>query len=458
MVGFSSPGLGSGLDVNGIVTQLMTLERRPVALLNTKEAGLQAKLTAYGSLKGALSAIQTAAKTLTLETTFASRTAAVSDSTILSAAAGITTAAGSYAIEVTQLAKHHAVRSNIDIATMDTFNTGVLAIKVGAGATVNVTIDSNNNTLAGIRQAINDANTGITATIVNDGSTNRLVLSSKTLGSAGAITVTTTDFGSGGTLALAGLDSSVLVATQAADDAKFSVNGIAITRSSNTVGDVIDGMSLSLTKVGTTTVAVSKNTGATTTVINGFVKAYNEAVKQLQNSSAYDATNKRASVLTGDGTARSIDTELRGLVQTSVPGIGGGIATLSSIGISLQKDGTLAVDNTKLAAALADPAKDVAALFATTASNSKGIAVRFNDALEGIIGIAGLLASRTDGLSASIKDIGRQRDALALRLTQIETRYRKQFTALDSVIAGMSQTSQYLTQQLANLPSLSNNR
>jgi flagellar hook-associated protein 2 len=431
----------------------MTIEQRPVTALNVKEASFQAKLTAYGSLKGALSAVQTAAKTLTLATTFTSQTAAVSDPTVLSASADATATAGSYAINVTQLAKYHAVRSNTDYATTaDTFNTGSLAIKIGAGAAVNVTIDGTNNTLDGIRQAINNANAGVTATIINDGSTNRLVLTSTTLGSAGSITVTATDSGSGGTHALSGLDSSLLVTTQAADDANFSVNGIAITRSSNTVSDVIGGVTLGLTKPGTTSVTVSKNTGAITAAINGFVKAYNDMVKQLQSATAYDVANKRASVLTGDSTVRNIGETLRSLVQTTVSGIGGGIATLSSIGIALQKDGTLVVDGAKLGAALADSTKDVFSLFASTAADNKGIAVRFNETLDGIIGTSGLIASRTDGITASIKDIGKRRDALTARLTSIEARYRAQFTALDSLIAGMNKTSQFLTQQLANLP------
>ncbi|MCF8150240.1 MAG: flagellar filament capping protein FliD [Burkholderiaceae bacterium] len=456
MAGLSSPGLGSGLDVNSIVSQLMALEQRPITALNFKEASYQAKLTAYGSLKGALSAVQSTAKALTLEATFVGRTATVSDPSVLSASAGSTAAAGSYTVNVTQLAKYHAVRSGTNYAaTTDTFTTGSLAIKVGAGATVNVTIDGTNNTLAGIRQAINDAGAGVTATIVNDGSTNRLVLTSTTPGSAGAIAVTATDSASGGTHALTGLDSAGLVQTQPADDAEFSVNGIAITRSSNTVSDVIDGVSINLIKVGSSSLTVSQNTAATTNAINSFVKTYNDAVKQLQSSSAYDAANKRASVLTGDSTVRGIGATLRGLVQGNVSGIEGGIATLSSIGIALQKDGTLVVDSSKLAAALANPAMDVAALFTSTSVGNEGIAVRFNGSLSSMLDSSGLIASRTDGITASIKDIGQRRDALSVRLLSIESRYRAQYSALDSLIAGMNQTSQYLTQQLANLPGTS---
>jgi flagellar hook-associated protein 2 len=178
-------------------------------------------------------------------------------------------------------------------------------------------------------------------------------------------------------------------------------------------------------------------------------------VRQLQTVSAYNAATKVASVLTGDSTARGVGSQLRTLAQSTVSGVGGGVTTLSSIGIALQKDGTLLVDSTKLAAALADPAKDVATLFTSTTAGNQGIAVRFNEAMEGIIGSTGLLASRTEGIAASIKDIGKRRDALALRLTKIESRYRAQFTALDGLIAGMNKTSQYLSQQLANLPGTS---
>lgn len=449
----TASGLGSNLDVNSIVSQLMAIEQQPLTALNTKEASFQAKLTALGTVKGTLSSLQSAVQTLKTASTFTGRTATSSDTTVLSASASSTAAAGSYAVSVTQLAKYHALRSNTDYAaTTDTFTTGTLAITVGSGSAVNITIDSSNNTLAGIRDAINQASAGVTATIVNNGSTNRLVLTSQTLGSAGAVTVAVTDSGSGGTHLLDGLKSASLVQTQAADDANFNVNGIDITRSSNTISDAIEGVTLNLAKTGSATVAVAKNTGAITAAINAFVKAYNDSIKQLQSVSAYDAANKKASVLTGDSTVRSIQSRLSSLAQSSVTGIAGGISRLSDIGIAMQKDGTLVVDSTKLSAALTDPNKDVASLFSQTASGNTGIAVRFYEALDSMVGSSGLIAGRTDGISATIKDIDKQRDALVYRLNQIERRYRAQFTALDSLVSSMNKTSSFLTQQLANLP------
>jgi flagellar hook-associated protein 2 len=167
----------------------------------------------------------------------------------------------------------------------------------------------------------------------------------------------------------------------------------------------------------------------------------------LKTSSAFNAATKKGAILNGDSTVRTLQSQLSDLVHTSVSGIAGGISTLSDIGITMQKDGTLQTDSTKLTAALADPAKDVAGLFTQTTTGNEGIAVRFSATLRTSIGFDGPIASRTDGIAASIKEIGSSRDALNLRLAKIESRYRAQFTALDTMMANMQKTSQYLTQQ-----------
>jgi len=451
----SSPGIASGLDVNGIVSKLMEVERQPLTRLNAKVTDYNAKLTAYGSIKSALSSLQTAAATLADTTIFNGKSVAVSDATVVTASASSLAAAGSYTLSVTQLAKFHTLRSTTDYATTaDTFNTGTLAISIGGGSAVNITIDSSNNTLSGIRQAINDANAGVTATILNDGTTNRLVLTSNTSGSVGAITVTATDSGGGGTNPLSGLDSASLLQTQPADNALFNINGIDISRSSNTVTDAIEGLTFRLTKgtlaaPGTSTLTVTPNTDAITSAINTFVQGYNNAVNLLKTNSSFNVTTKTAAILNGDSTVRSLQAQLSDLVNTSVTGIAGGISTLSDIGIAVQKDGTLQVDSTKLAAALADPAKDVTGLFTQTTSGNEGIAVRFSNVVRSSIAFDGVIAARTDGITASIKGVNNSIDALNLRLTKIEAQYRAQFTALDVMMANMQKTSQYLTQQFA---------
>lgn len=464
MTGINASGLGSGLDVNSIVSQLMAVERQPLTVLASKEASFQAKLSAYGTLKGALSSLQTAVQALKSPGTFTGKSATVSDSTVLSATATSSAANGTHSISVTQLAKFHSVRSNTNYAaTTDTFHTGTLSIKIGSGTPVDIAIDGTNNTLGGIRDAINTARTGVTASIINDGTTNRLVLASKTTGSAGAITVAVTDAGSGGTHALTGLASASLVTVQAADDANLTINGLSISRSSNTISDAIEGVTLKLVKgtlasPGTATVAVAQNTSTVTAAVGAFVKAYNEVISGIKTMTAYDAANKKASVLTGDSTARSIQSQLSNLVQSGVGGIEGGIARLSDIGITVQKDGTLATDSNKLAAAHVAPDKDIAALFTQTTSGNEGIAVRLGTLVDNLVGVTGPIASRTDGIKASIKDLGKRSEALNFRLAAVEKRYRAQFTALDTLVASMNQTSNYLTQQLANLPGAASSR
>lgn len=457
MAAISAGGIGSGLDVNGIVEKLMEIERKPLATFDAKQNTYQTKLSAYSILKSNLGSLQTAATTLATASTFTSKTATVSDNTVLSASASTAVAAGSYSVSVTQLAKYHAVRSNTDYgATTDTFNTGTLAISIGGGGAVNVVIDGSNNSLSGIRQAINDAGAGVTATIVHDGTTNRLLLTSDTSGSVGSINVAVTDDGSGGSYALAELDSASLVEVQTADDAAFTINGLSVTRSSNTVTDVIDGLTLNLTKgtlasPGTATVTVARNTTAVTEAIEGFVKAYNTFLDHVKSSSSYNQATKIGGPLNAESAARSIRSDLSALVFANVSGITGGVDSLSSIGISVQLNGSLEIDSDVLEAAVTDSAKDIQSLFGQTTVGNEGIAVKFGNALTPFLAGDGLIAGRTDGLTSSISYIDTQRTNLTSRLEKIETRYRQKFAALDALAGSMNMTQQYLTTQLSSL-------
>jgi flagellar hook-associated protein 2 len=230
------------------------------------------------------------------------------------------------------------------------------------------------------------------------------------------------------------------------------VNGLAITRSSNTITDVVDGLSLTLGKTGSSVVTVAKNTTGVVNAVTAFVTAYNAVVTQNNTLGAYDASSKTASILTGDATLRSIQTKLGSLLGSRVSGVSGGLSRLSDIGVSLQKDGSLTLDTSKLTQALNDPNKDIGSLFSQTTDGNKGIAVQFNDWLSQTTGASGTLAHRVDGINTSIKDLDDQRDALNTRLVTIEARYRAQYAALDSLISNMNTTSNFLEQQLANLP------
>jgi flagellar hook-associated protein 2 len=205
--------------------------------------------------------------------------------------------------------------------------------------------------------------------------------------------------------------------------------------------------------VGTTTLTVSKDSASAKSALDSFVKTYNDIAKQLRDATAYNASTKQASILTGDSGARSLQTALREMISYSRNSTGSNYSTLSDLGVALQRDGSLVFNSSKFETAMASSTTNVGDLLSSTSTTLPGIAVRMTTTLDGILSSTGLLASRTEGINRSIADVGDQRERLARRLVQIEARYRKQFSALDTLVASMQKTSQYLTQQLANLPS-----
>ncbi|MEW5890875.1 MAG: flagellar filament capping protein FliD [Pseudomonadota bacterium] len=387
----SSPGIGSGLDVNGLVSQLMALERRPLAALDKREAEYQAKLSAYGTLKGALSSFQATLKNLSSAAAFAARKATIAKTDVATVSASNSAVPGNYTLDVTALAKAHAVRSSGTFSsTSATIGTGTITIAFGTFSggtfTVNgdrpaqtIAIGTGDGTLSGIRDAINNANAGVNASIVNDGSGYRLVIASKFEGTKNSLKITVSD-DDGTHTDMSGLSQLAYDPAAAegsgknlkesipAQDATLSVNGVSITSASNVLTDVIEGVTLTLTGTtgGTpTTVTVAKDISTVKTSIEAFVKGYNDLVKTVKSLSAYNAETKQASILTGDATLRGVETRLRDALNTALRYAGGGLTTLSEVGIAFQKDGTLALDGAKLQKAFDDSTKDVSTLFAS---------------------------------------------------------------------------------------------
>lgn len=459
---------GSILDIESLVTGLMSVESRPLTLLANKEASYQAKLSAFGQIKSVLSSLQTATTALNNADKFVSTKATVAGEGF-TATSDAGAATGSYSVDVTQMAKIQRVSTSTASSFVPA--AGKLTIEFGtvanSGGTKTFTgdtpartasLDFTGSTLEELRDAINaDATLGIKASIVNNGSTNQLVLSGTATGAKMAFKLT----GEGG---LADLSynpattptaSDKMYSVQAAQDAKLKVDGIEVTRSSNTISDVIDGVTLTLNKEpsGTATslsgtLSVAADQSSAKSAIEAFVKAYNEVNSTIKTLTTYNADTETAATLTGDSTARNIQGQLRSaLAQTF-----GGIGTLSQVGISFAKDGTLSLDSTKFSKAMSDPDMDVGALFAGT-DDVKGFADVFSDKLDSFLDTEGLLASRTEGINSTIKSLTKQYDTMETRLEAMEARYRKQFSSLDTLLSGLSQTSTYLTQQLANLPS-----
>ncbi|MDL2356506.1 MAG: flagellar filament capping protein FliD, partial [Pseudomonadota bacterium] len=443
-----STGIGSGLDVNTIVTQLMAAERAPLNILQTKQSGFNAKLSAFGTLKSAISTFQTTVTALNA-TGLGANSTTVGDATTVGASATSAAIPGSYAIEVSQLARQYKLSSAGHADATAQLGTGSMSIQVGANAAV--TIPAADYTLKGLSDAINAAKAGVSATIVNDGSANHLVITATDTGLANSIKVTAgaglAEFAYDPTSPPAG-PPPVMVQNQAGQDAKLKIDNIDIVKSSNTITDAITGLTLNLLKnnVGSpTTVTVAADKAAAKTAVTAFVDAYNKLSGTIKTMTAYNATTKTGAVLNGEGGATAVVTALRRALNTAVPG--GGLTALSDIGITFQRDGTLAADATKLQTSLDTNFSGVTALFAGT----DGYATRLTAATTDMLGAQGLITSRTDGLNTAIKKNAVSQDDMNTRLNQTEKRYRAQFSALDSVISKMQTTSTFLTQQLTAL-------
>lgn len=443
MATVTSLGVGSGLDLEGLVTQLMAVERQPLTALQKKETAVNAKISALGALKSKLADLQTAAKGLVPSTgqsalaKFATFTATAADTTIATASATTGAVAGTYSLNVTKLAQAQRFVSSAPPALAPAAGDTLSFSFATDGVTRNktITLDSSNASLTGLRDAINNANMGVSATIVN--------------GTNGAQLILTGEEGLDNEITLGGSLAASLPQTIAAQDAEFELNGIPATSSTNKVSDVLDGVTLNLAKLGSTTITVSQdNATGLTDALNKFIEAYNATNTLMRTQGAYDESTKTAGALQGNSTLRDAQSAMRSLVFSVTAGGTSAFQRLSDIGISVQSDGSLKLDSSKLTSALAADAGGVANLVAKVGS-------AYNDKLEFIVGSSGSIQIATDSANRILRDYADRQAALELRLTNVETRYRKQFTALDTLIANLNKTSSYLAQQLANLPSAS---
>jgi len=451
-------GIGSGLDIEGLVSQLVAAEGQPALFrLDTKEARLQSDLSAFGSLKSALSTFQDSVSALNDLEAFQARKAISSNTELFSASADSTAVAASYDIEVIQLAEAEKRRSGNFTDDAEVVGTGTLDITLGAD-TFQLTIDGTNNTLAGIRDAINDAtdNPGVSASIINvddgvGGTISRLVLTSDTVGATNTIgiVVDDDDLTDADTSGLSQLATANLTTIQAAQDAKIEVDGQTATRSSNGFSDVISGVTFDLAKaeVGTVeTLTVELDTGSVKGKVNTFVAAYNSLADTMKQLAAFDADSGSAGALQGDAALRNVQSQLRQAMTTSVSGLDFG--TLAEVGVTTNADGKLEVDSDKLDSVLSSDFTSVSQLFAS----ENGLANSLDTLLEGYIASDGILNARTEGLQTSIDLIGDDRLRLDKRLLALEARYRTQFTAMDVLVGQLQALGGYLTQQLASLP------
>ncbi|MFC5696472.1 flagellar filament capping protein FliD [Pseudomonas sp. GCM10022186] len=465
-------GLGSGLDIDSIVSALVKADRAPKDLqLARLEKTTNTKFTALGQLKSVLSEFHTALKDLNKSSLFENRSATSSDTSLLTATAAKSALAGTYSIKVSQLATGSkvgtaALASDYKVPTNADANgiAGKLTVKVGASDTGTEVEIAEGATLTEVRDAINIQlkEKGVTANLVSNPSdgTTRLVLSSSKSGAGNDVQITSSDpdlasltIGSG-TLSSADPASSGII--EAARNAKFSIDGLELESASNSVTGAIPEVTVDLKAASTEktiTLTIDQDKDGVKSQIGKFVDAYNKVVTITNKLTSVTPSSSGDAPITGglvgDATVRNLLGGIRNtLAEPAEPADQEGIRVLADLGISTQKDGTLKIDDTKLDKALKDNFDQVASFF----TGDTGLMSRLDKRVDSFVQTGGILQQRMDGLQSTLKSVDKQKEALEVRVAQVQERLYKQFNAMDSMVSQLTQTSDRLTQALASLP------
>jgi flagellar hook-associated protein 2 len=455
MATITTSGATTGLDVNALVTQLVAAERAPQdTRLARVDSKLTTELSSLSQLKGAMSNFQSVLATLKDSAGYQARKATTGDNTRFSATASSAASPASYDVSVTQLARAQQLRSTVAFPAGSTaeVGTGTLTLAMGSSS-IELTITSTNNTLAGIRDAINGAtgNPGIRATLVAGVDGTRLVLSGTRTGLANAFTVAAAG-GDGGLAAMTyapGALTNGLTSIAAAQDAIVQISGIEARSATNTFDKAIDGVTMTVMKAEpgvTAPLAISNDDAAIQTRVNNFITAYNQLATQMSKLRSYDATSKAAGPMLGDSMLRNIETQLKRLLGSPSGAATGPYTTLASLGITSAVNGTLSLDAAKFHAAQAANPANVANVF----GSATGVATQAHTFLGAHLAANGDIASRDANIAARRKDLDVRKAEHNARMQLIQTRYQKQFQALDAMLSNLQGTSTYLARQLSN--------
>ncbi len=548
----SGIGLMSGLDSNAIITATMEMERIPILMLQSKQTSFNAKISSYGSLKSALSGLQTTVKGLKETDNFTPTYSASSgNDDILTVESTSDATGGTYNLIVSKLATSEQMTSNTYSETTSTIGQGMLHFKVGDGDKQSVEIDSDNTSLEDIATQINESDADVSASVLKVGDNDyRLTLTAKDTGEnidftfqEDGLTFSTTtqasdtagetmtsqqfdsdstDLGITGTLSVNGTDidlagktlndiqtvvngiadttasveldsntgkyslvvnsttadanvdltfedsdntggfSELIDATktQTAELAEININGIVTTRSSNSIDDLITGVTVNLVEADaakTVKVDVSGTYSNTSGKISDFVSAYNEAVKAIESLQSYNSETGQAGNLIGDSTTNMLKSGLRSMMFSTVDGIDDSINSMSNLGISFEDTGLLSFDSSTFTTAMDDNKSDVTNFFTQTTSSNEGFGVTFDSFLDGYLQTDGILAAKETGYTNSIKKIDSNIESMERRLVTREATLRKQYINLEQLMANFTSTSSYLTNQLSVLTNMTNN-
>ncbi|HDS1038102.1 TPA: flagellar filament capping protein FliD [Stenotrophomonas maltophilia] len=469
MASFGYGGIGSGLNISDMVSQLVAADRKPADnALNLQQSKAKMQLSSVGTVTSAFDKLKTALTALKASTAFDTRTVTATkggtnntDDILTASVAlydvGTTKAAasnGTHAIEVKSLATAHKLIADTSVPKTQTFAAGTLTLTVGVGdkaKTMNVAVEEG-DTLTTVRNKIDAAGRkeGVQATLISSGDNQYLSIAQEKTGAANAIKLEY----SGSDPGLTSLVGSLKQNTPAAD-ATLTIDGVEVVSASNTVADAVPGLTLNLKMVGKSTVTISTDTTAATKVMQEFVTAYNAALAAINTETAYDAKTKEASSLTGDAQMRGAMSQLRAQMGSILKDLSAEGLDPKTLGLQTRgfpnADGSLVLDTTKFAAALANQPEKIRQAITGDTGGAGKLYSMVDGYVSTTVGKEGAFVSRTNSLNKTLTDIDKRRKDLDTRMEGVAERYKKQFLALDSLMGKLQQSSSALSQQLAQL-------
>lgn len=453
MASITAAGIGSGLDVESIISQLVALERQPINRLQTKQSQVSAQISAYGALKSKISDFQSAMSALGSASSFQLYQGQSSDESIFTASVDSNALAGSYSIDVQSLAERDKIAFGPFTDSNSTVGSGTLNLSVGSD-TFSIAVAAGDS-LADIRNAINDAsdNTGVTATLVNSDDGTRLVLSSDDTGTANALQVTVTGDGDGNDTDNAGLSAFTYVSTgtnfatsiSSATDAVMDIDGFTVTSSSNTISDAIEGISFTAKSLGSASLEVTRDDEAIVEAVNGFAEAFNALRTEIDN--------QRSGQLEADSTLLSIEQSIFNVLNAGSDITGSSFKYLIEAGVSIDKEGVMQVDSEQVTQTLNSDFNSFVSLFG---AENQGYAARLESLASGWLANDGLIDAREEGLNTQLDRLEDDELRMEARLELVEARIRAQYTALDTLVSEISNSGDFLLSQLASLPTANN--
>lgn len=460
-------GLATGIDTSSLISKLMQVARQPETLLLSQQKVMQNKVTEFSNIENALSNLQTVVQGFNTPATFNSLLATPASTSVLTATASGSATAGIHTIQVISLAANQRqVTNGVASNTSKIFNSGSFTITGGA-TPVTINIAEGQNSLSGIVSAINASSANVNASIINDGTNYRMVVTGKdtnnyTFNFTG---LSTPPAGGTGSL-VPTFDATAYVAGAAA---QLKVDGVTMTKTSNTVTDAIQGVTLNLLSAATTTLSVTNDTSSVTAKINSFITAYNGAMTLISSESFYNASTKTAGPLSGDPTVQTLKSQLQSLLTTIVPG-SSSVRSLADLGVRTNRqNGTLTLDATKLSTALSNNYNDVVNLFAhngdsivTLPQGQYGLAQQFKMTVASMVNpyIAGgsnngSIEIAKLGLNKNISDINDHIGQMEKLYAQMQANLQKQFNALELLTSKLQTQGNTLLSYLGSISSSS---